>query len=346
MKIYEVLIVSLPIILGPVIDILLMVVPLIIVYKYGKYLGNKKFKRKFYKEINKINLENPYIYYREIPNQHGIGVSAYLLGYNIEYKDVFAAIIDLSAKKYFRIIRNRNKYEIINNNKDTSSLLSNEKYLLDWLISNKTKFDIKSWKELIKNDAINLNLVFSGNSDKDYVKEEQKYNKALKLFPAVNDFKDFMRLSVSKVSIFFVICLITIMFLIGNVEMALSVILFSPFLFGIMFLFLFFFIYLPYVLFREGNFFGYKDYYLKLTDYGIQEYHELYSLGRFLNDFGDIVNKRADEVIIWEQYLSYAILFKINKKLVNSGYEKILINDCFTIDNPERININKNIIVK
>lgn len=82
-----------------------------------------------------------------------------------------------------------------------------------------------------------------------------------------------------------------------------------------------------------------KNNMLELTELGKNEFHELCSLGKFLDDFGRFAEKCVEDIVIWEQYLSYALLFKISEKIINTGYKKLTINECFVIENINNIAI-------
>ena len=58
-----------------------------------------------------------------------------------------------------------------------------------------------------------------------------------------------------------------------------------------------------------------------------------------MNDFGSFADKHVEEIVIWEQYLSYAIMFRLGKKILNTGYEKLKINDNFIINDIDKINL-------
>ena len=77
---------------------------------------------------------------------------------------------------------------------------------------------------------------------------------------------------------------------------------------------------------------------LKKTENGIEELHKLYSFRAFLNDFGRFVDKSAEEVVLWDRYLSFAQVFGLTEEILASGYDQLINNASFTIDNWEDIN--------
>ena len=273
-------------------------------------------------------------------------MAGYILGYDLSYSDAFAGIIDLSAKGYIKIIQKNNYYEVIDNKKDRSTLLKNERFLLEWLLDNNKKISLNDWKQTIKEDVQDLNLV-SNKQDNDLENMDKQYNHAVSYFGTISNFKEFMNMKISKISIVLVIIFgIITMIIEQSIDSLIIYIICSPLIFGLSFLVLFFTL-LPISLLFEGRLSKYREkseYYLPLNNTGIEEYHELYSLGKFLNDFGDIASKHIEEVVIWEQYLSYSILFKINKDIIKTGCDKLINNECFNLNNIEKLKINKRFI--
>ena len=89
---------------------------------YGKIRVKKK-------EIiieKEIKLDNPYIYYRELPNNYGIWISSILVNKTIENeKDIIACILDLCARKYLKLEKVNDKYIITILKNSTINLFSN-----------------------------------------------------------------------------------------------------------------------------------------------------------------------------------------------------------------------------
>ena len=57
-------------------------------------------------------------------------------------------------------------------------------------------------------------------------------------------------------------------------------------------------------------------------------------------DNGNIIYKNPEEIVIWDRYLSYAHVFALTDKIINSGYEQIVKNGSFDIDDANNINLN------
>ena len=96
---------------------------------------------------------------------------------------------------------------------------------------------------------------------------------------------------------------------------------------------------------KETNYKQILENHLSKTQKGIEELHKLYAFKAFIRDFGRFVERTAEEVVLWDRYLSYAQVFGLTKELMDSGYKELVENASFIIDNIENINM-QNIEVK
>lgn len=311
--------------LMPMINMLVWIGIGLLFYVFGKKLGGDKARRELKKELKQLEISNPFIYFRDIPNKYGIGVSVAILNVKFSKKDVLAGILDLSAKGYINFKQVGKSYEIIDNHKDKTNLLKNELFLLKWVTRTNKHFNLSEWVKLSKEDAIELGLATNNNQNeyRPLFKMDSKYAKDL-LF----------------VSYGFAIFLIRIMdFFMERSIGIIETLFMALFLTGPVW-FVVFLIMLFVAIFYDGKILNYnkhKENTLVLTDFGKNEYHELCGLGKFLDDFGSFADKHIDEIVIWEQYLSYALMFRLSKKILSTGYDKLKINDSFIIDNLDRI---------
>lgn len=78
---------------------------------------------------------------------------------------------------------------------------------------------------------------------------------------------------------------------------------------------------------------------LEGTDKGIKELQKLLSFQSFIKDFGYFVDKNPEEVVLWDEYLSYAQVFGLTKEIMNSGYKELINNSSFQIDNIDNIEL-------
>ncbi len=158
--------------------VILIIILAIILSLIGDILGKFMASRKLKKEIKKVKLENPYLYFRDIPNDYGIGVYAFLLDYKLNKRDFKAALIDLSG--YLKLLATNNSLRIELTSKDNTNLLKNEKYILNWLNENSNikKFKISEWKKYIIEDILDLKI---GEKRKMKELDDDKYTKLHKV---------------------------------------------------------------------------------------------------------------------------------------------------------------------
>lgn len=324
---------------------------------YGEYRGKKKAKRKFLKEIKKIQLENPYIYFREIPNNYGVGVSGLLLDFNLDQNDLIAAILDLCAKRYIIINEKDDCFEIVHLKDNYNNLLDNEIFILNWILSNQSqelkKFDYQEWRYLVKQDALKLGLTEHRKVDHD----------------AATTIADSITKTEKRiVFLIFIVCflgisLYTFIGFMNDAGIALSE-LFSNighifvglmdtinsmivggFISGAILLILWLIV-LMFHSFKSSKEYAYNKEMIDtpiLTALGNSEIQKLYALGNFIKDFGRFADKHISEIVIWEHYFSYAQLFDLTNYLLNTNYKQLTENECFKIKDTSKI---KNIIVK
>lgn len=322
---YEILL-GILIALTPLFDMAILIGIGLLFYYIGKKIGDDKARKEIEKELKQLNINNPYIYFRDIPNKHGVGVTLSLLNIKITKEDVLASILDLCAKGYINFKQDGKNFEIINNKKDRHGLLKNELYILDWVLNKDiSKINLKRWKKLCDEDAINLGLAIKNEAKpyKSLFKMDIKYARNLLFvsfgfsFILIRLFDYFVERSISILETLF-----------------LAVFLTGPIWFIVFLIMLFV------ALLYEGNILNYNkkmNNLLILTEIGKKEYHEICSLGKFLDDFGRFAEKHVGEIMIWEQYLSYAIVFRLGNKILKTGYDKLKINDNFIIDDIDKI---------
>jgi len=330
---------------------------IILLMFYGDYRGRKKAKRKFLKEIKKIKVENPHIYFREIPNNYGIGVSGLLLDFDLDQNDLIGAILDLSAKKYIKVEEKLESFEIVQVSNDYNNLLDNEMFILNWILSNQNNelkyFNYKEWKNLVKQDALNIGLIKNRNIDNNKTLNTMfKYNKILK-----------RTLSLIFIIIFGIITTVAFNNFLSNTGIRITDIFKNPtllfsslipliisvfiggFISGIIVLILSLIssLFHGFISSKSLSYNKEMSNMPIITDLGIKEIQELYALGSFLKDFGRFSDKHLEEIVIWEQYFSYAQLFELTKYLLNTNHKKLVNNHCFKIKSTSKI---KKIIVK
>ena len=327
---------------------------LLISILYGKIRVKKK-------EIlieKEIKLDNPYIYYRVLPNNFGIGISSILVNKTIENeKDIIACILDLCARKYLKLEKVDDKYIITILKNSTTNLFSNETYILKHLMSNTVQqIDYQKWHQLCVENGKQLGLFedvkevnLSESKQKEIVEEYYKINE--KQIKKMTPF--FLLIEIILVSLVFIspnISNIIANFLgvYYNNSMKLKIIFFV----GIIFI-TFMLLTTIYGIIRTIYFVGKTSYQNRDMIYqntltakiihtlkGQDAAKKLFSFKSFLKDFGSFAKKNPEEIILWDEYLSFAIMFDLTDEILKTGYKQLIENSSFRIDNIDNINLH------
>lgn len=304
----------------------------------GAIIGIIRGKRLISKENKLLDKINPYIYYHELPNSFGIGVTTLLFDSTIEnYKDIVAVILDLCARKYLHLEKIADKYFIKVLKGIDDNLLNNEKYILNLIINKDIKnINYKEWFNYCLQDGISLGLYYHTESK---IKSKPLINKN-------NKNKSPFILSAILTLLFSIAIFIFYLYTTTFMQaFSYSVISFATIY--LIFLILYFFWNLFTIIINIGKQTSHINYQnalnnkLTRTEKGIDEFQKLLSFKAFINDFGSFVNKKPEEVIIWDRYLSYAQVFGLTEEILKSGYKEIIENASFKIDNIENINLDK-----
>ena len=303
-------------------------------FLFGQIIAKIKMKR-----INrKIEKQNKYLYYRELPNHFGIGVNTLLIDSKIENeKDIVAVILDLCAKKYLKLFKLENKYFIKVLNYQNNQLLENEKYIMQYISQNKVKdINYNEWYRLCLEDGKKLDLYTDSQEKKN------NFNFLEKFGTAGNIIKNIIVLLIS--------ILMTIAALeVDNPYSIISAI-FSGIVCFIMLSFMAQLVYsvLYYIAYSiqeviNAGINSYNDEIsnnLKRTDKGLEEYYKLKSFANFLDDFGAFAKKEPEEIVLWDYYLSYAQVFGLTEKIMKTGYNKLINNSAFNIDDINNLTLS------
>jgi len=307
-----------------------------IIYQLSASLGKSKAYKTIQKELRKIKLTNPYIYFRELPNKYGIGITSILVDFNIEFKkDVVAAILDLAAKKYIKLINIDNKYQIQEINSNHSELTNNEKYLLTYVLKkagyeSTKKFDYHKWKKYCIQDAQKMGLIEKREIKESILNPTRVRNKIfgtifIILLIIINIFAIIMTIEHGMTAVLISVAISVILSLI--ISLIIGKLLFIAYMayFGIA---------------KQSAEEGYNTVMIKTpkrTKFGEEELQKWLAFYKFLKDFGNFAPKHIDEIIIWEFYLSHAQLFNLTKQVMKTGYKQLLHNEAFEIQNYEQI---------
>lgn len=301
----------------------------------GKCLGKLKslFNTIYYK-----NIENPYIYFRELPNNFGIGVTSLLFDSTLENeKDIVAVILDLCARKYLSLEYHGDKYTIHMLEKNPTNLLNNENYIF-YALKRKTikRINYKTWYNYCLEDGMALGL---------YAINTPKNKKSINISETMNKFYKVLHI------VLCILCISIIAFILFKYSPFLSV-LAIPFglllgkLFYAILKFIFSFVEVIFKIIFEAQNTIDEQYNkeisksLKLTTKGINELNKLKAFKAFIKDFGNFADKYPEEIILWDRYLSYSQVFGLTKDIMKTGYSKLIKNSSFQIDDINNINFD------
>ncbi len=310
--------------------------PLVSIFSIAHAIGRAKAKRQMKKEQKLIKKTNPYTYFRELPNSFGIGVTSLLFDSTLENeKDIVAVILDLCARKYLKLEKQPSGYLVRVLKGADENLLSNEKYILDLVVNNNIfKIDYKVWFDYCAKDGRDLGLYTRNDVDAniDHDASSRGISKMAKVMIVIATiitsfslfsvfvegilFTLFIAMCTFALSAF-ILYLVSypIMFIIGIVNMAKNT--------------------------AKGSYAEAMNNNLKRTDKGIEELYKLMSFEAFIKDFGNFVEKSAEEVYLWDRYLSYAQVFGLTDEIMKNGYNELVSNASFSIDSIDNISLSE-----
>ncbi len=267
------------------------------------YISIKFAYKSFYKEYLSINDFNNYKnYFRDIIKTYNPSILSYIDDYKIDLKkDIISELLYLKETNIIKLDEVNNK--IIVNNNINKKLNSLEEYIINLIRNNKlNSINEYTYINLIQKEAINYKLL--------------KENKG-----KINIGKLFL-----KIFIFFIMFIFSIIFMVNianndNIYTiililiigSISIILMSLLMFGLP-------IYIiAYIFVRFKHPF-------KRTDKGEEINIRLEGLKNFLRDFSSLDEKSTEDIVIWDEYLIYSVLFNQNKSIINEVYNKYFSN--------------------
>lgn len=262
------------------------------------YVGAKIAIRKFKKDrLEKIDFKNSNYYREKIP-EYSPAVLSYIDDFELDKKDVVATLLSLELKKKIII---KDKIEILDGT--NTGLAKNEQYIFSKILTNDVKnINFYDFQTLTINDAKEKELI----SEKNIVKN--KMNKTLWYTIGISVLLGWITFFVlSNVLMNVNNELVIFGFVVGAMVLwccALAI----P---GVIITYLSSYSILktanPYVRSKKGK------------EINVQ----LEGLKKYLKDFSTIDEKTKEQLILWEEYLIYSVIFGVNEKIVNEVYSKI-----------------------
>lgn len=236
-------------------------------------------------------------YYRDVVKDYSPAVLSFIDDYRAdENKDIVATLLLLKLKKHIDI--NDNGISILNNTIQ-EKLSESEKYILN----NFENYDINKFNKLVMKDGVNRGLL----------EVHTDIGKKILRNIVILFFAPFIGGIFSMIISFFIpngtyegwslySVLICINLLLGGVPFIIS--LFKiPYLIGIATQHA----KQPYIRTKKGK-----------------EVHEmLEGLKNYIKDFSTLEQRKKEEIVLWEDYLIYSVLFNQNRKIVQE-FEKLL----------------------
>ena len=259
--------------------------------------------------LMKKNVKNKMFkqYTRNIPKEYSVAVASLIYDNVFERTiDIPATILSLIGKTILVYKKEEKKEIIVNQNVDISELDSHEKYIYE-SIKNKKKIISEVFQNYIINDAVK----------KGFVKRRD--------LKGINQ-----NLPLKSILAILILCvLITI--LDSIVLIRLHDVFRLPILVGTLLCAFF-----SPIIIKKKYELDSKNFY-KNTKLGDKEALRLAGLKNYIEDFSLLSKKEIEESILWEDYLAYAYMFKINKKILQyfeelEGYENLFEFNIFEED--------------
>lgn len=331
--------------------LIIIIIIVIILFR----INYKKAYNKASKEVSKVDMKNWNKYCRELPGNYSPAIVSVLCNFEEElYKDLPAIVLNLCANGYLDIIEKDGGYEYIDRNKDSSELMENERYVLDYILHRTDEpFDNKKWSKIVIKDAQKLSLI-----EENDMKSIEKRAKKMTIRKLVKPFV----VMFAVVMIITTIGIITIKSLsniINKMEVEdlatqekilelresyhelenidLGKIYFSAL---IIFLVILCISGIPIVIISlavgvlpETLQLGSNKYKYIRTEKGEEDYKNWIAFKNFLEDYSYINQRNIQEVYLWEYYLAYATSLGIAEKVLFTSNKQILHNKAFDISN-------------
>lgn len=263
---------------------------LIIAYVAYK-IAQRKHKKEKEVKISKDDVK----YFRDIISKYSPSVLSYIYDFNVGKNELIATLLMLELKGKIKI---EEKITILNS--DYKDLEQNEIYILNAVKNCKLKkFDFDEYKKVVCEDSLNNNLLKKKGNRSKYITVFFLITIVITIILFYYSFIKMMIISNSN-SIEIVDFILPIV--------AMVIVSMSPvFLLAYVFFYHKFQVNDPYIRNSEG-----KSLYIKLN-----------GLKNFLTDFSNIKNKSKEDLILWEDYLIYSVLFDLNTKLTDDINSKI-----------------------
>ena len=222
-------------------------------------------------------------YYRDIIQKYSIGVISYIDSFKVEKKDIVAALLGLELKGKIKI---KKTIRIIDT--DEEELTESEKYIFNCLKEGRiNKVNTIEYETILIQECERMNLLKTGKFS-----VEGFFNK--------------------RGMTLLIICLLCILLAVfgkGKFDglIIIMMIFIIPALFFGTIIYMALNISNPYIRSKDGKILNEK----------------LEGLRKYLKDYSSMEEKEKEELILWEDYLIYSVIFNINNKVLEEINEKL-----------------------
>lgn len=255
----------------------------IIIYIVIKIMRKKEYKN----QLSKIDFKNKGEYYRDILKGYSPFLLSYIDNFIFEEKrDIIATLLNLQLKQVIKIENNT----IIKLDKD-ANLEESEQYILNAVSDGKIKLvNTLELERKIEKDACNKGLIQIKESSKDIDKKTLKNNCA-KLF---------------AISVIIYILLSIIMTSINNeilntIFVFLAIIFCNPIFYIVLYII---------------KYYSSKPK-IRRTTKGEEINIKLEGLKNYIQEYSNLKEKNTDDILLWEEYLIYSVIFNLNDNVIN-----------------------------
>lgn len=254
-------------------------------------------------KIDKTDLTKEKNYYRDKINEYSPGVLSYIDNYVVGNQTLIATIMHLELKGFITANNKLKTTDLLPSNLD-----QNTTYVYDLIKENNLiSFNLKKYNALILLDCVKHELI---------IKDKKVMQTRIKIFVPLVAISIFLSDIIERSSFLkangIILAVAKNFYLINN---------------AILIVYACFIVYSSLVGFLISKFIikrAYNDNYRR-TNLGMELNTRLNGLNSFLKDFSNLNERTKNQLILWEEYLLYSVLFNHNKKTI-AEYQKIIEN--------------------
>ena len=254
----------------------------------------KKNNKEFYNKDSIDKKTDDLQYYREVLSSYSPAELNYVYSANTQFpKDAVTTLLSLKLKKIIDLNNENNTITIL---KDDANISNSEKYVLNKIKDEKLKnFEPIKYQQIVQEDVENKHLTNKGSK------------------------KNMSAFSMLFIAIIIILLFFIIVFalpsegILGFISVILIPLIFIILSLGIPGIILYCILrtYNPYKLSKEGK----------------QLRKKLLGLKNYITQFSLLQEKDVKDLIVWEDYLIYSIIFDLNDDLISKIQEKYIVFD-------------------